>query len=370
MNHYKICVYAICKNEEQFVDRWMDAVSEADEVIVTDTGSTDDTVKKLRERGAVVYEENISPWRFDTARNVAMDHVPEDADICVSNDLDEVFEPGWRKKLESSWKPDQTRASYLFTFSTNPDGTPKKQFTMEKIHARHGYRWVHPVHEVLKYSGEKPEKNGWINGLVLNHYPDLSKPRTQYLPLLELSVKENPEDDRAAFWLGREYVFYKEYDKAIKMLKHHLTMPSATWAEERSASMRFIAHSYDAKGEKAEARSWLYRALAECPIVREPYVALAKAGYLEKNWPLCYAMAEKGLTITQSTGSYLVDPASWGYTLYDYCAISAYCLGMYEQSLEYAKKALKEDPSNERLKNNLKLIEYRLKKEHGEGVAS
>lgn len=141
MNKYKICVYAISKNEEQFVDRWMDAVSEADAVIVTDTGSTDHTVERLRERGAIVYEETISPWRFDTARNVALSHVPEDADICVSNDLDEVFEPGWRQKLEDLWKPEYTRARYLFTFACNPDGTPQKQYPMEKIHIRHGYRW-------------------------------------------------------------------------------------------------------------------------------------------------------------------------------------------------------------------------------------
>ena len=48
---YKICVYAICKNEEQFVDRFMDHVSNADVVIVVDTGSTDDTINKLKERG-------------------------------------------------------------------------------------------------------------------------------------------------------------------------------------------------------------------------------------------------------------------------------------------------------------------------------
>ncbi len=132
MNQYKICVYAISKNEEQFVDRWMDAVSEADAVIVTDTGSTDHTVERLRERGAIVYEETISPWRFDTARNVALSHVPEDMDICVSNDLDEVFESGWRQKLEELWRPEYTRARYLFTFAFNPDGTPQKQYPMEK----------------------------------------------------------------------------------------------------------------------------------------------------------------------------------------------------------------------------------------------
>ena len=52
MSQYKVWVYAICKNESQFVDRWMDSMSEADRVVVLDTGSEDDTVQRLRERGA------------------------------------------------------------------------------------------------------------------------------------------------------------------------------------------------------------------------------------------------------------------------------------------------------------------------------
>ena len=36
----KLVVYAICKDEAQFADRWMDSMSEADEVVVLDTGST------------------------------------------------------------------------------------------------------------------------------------------------------------------------------------------------------------------------------------------------------------------------------------------------------------------------------------------
>ena len=47
----KIVVYAICKNEESFVDRWMDSMAEADQVVVLDTGSTDATVQLLRARG-------------------------------------------------------------------------------------------------------------------------------------------------------------------------------------------------------------------------------------------------------------------------------------------------------------------------------
>ena len=84
----KIVVYAICKNESKFVDRWMNSMSEADLVVVLDTGSTDDTVERLRTRGAVVTGETVSPWRFDTARNRSLELVPEDTDICVCTDLD------------------------------------------------------------------------------------------------------------------------------------------------------------------------------------------------------------------------------------------------------------------------------------------
>lgn len=368
MNRYKVCVYAICKNEEKFVDRWMDAVGEADLVVVADTGSTDGTAARLRQRGAIVYQEKIDPWRFDTARNAAMDHIPEDVDICVSNDLDEIFHPGWRALLEAAWTPSATRARYLFTWSYNADGSPNKQFAMEKIHRRHNFRWVHPVHEVLAYTGEDPENVVWAHGMVLNHYPDLSKPRSQYLPLLELSARENPGDDRTAFWLGREYMYSGMHDKAIAELTRHLDLPGATWNEERAASMRCIAKCFQAKGDFAQAKQWLYRAIAECPGVREPYLDMARLSYLEQNWPLVYLMVDRTLKITQKSGSYLLEPESWGGVPYDLGAIAAYWLGLYPQSFDFAQKACALTPEDERLKKNLELIQVKLNENNKESV--
>ena len=57
MNKYKVCVYAISKNEEKFVDRWVNSMNEADEIFVLDTGSTDNTLKKLKELGVNVKKE-------------------------------------------------------------------------------------------------------------------------------------------------------------------------------------------------------------------------------------------------------------------------------------------------------------------------
>lgn len=356
MGRYNICVYAISKNEERFVDRWMDTVGEADEVIVTDTGSEDGTIEKLKARGAKVYVDIISPWRFDEARNRALSHVPEDVDICVSNDLDEVFEKGWREKLESTWTPECTRARYMFTWSYNSDGTPNKQYPMEKIHRRKDFKWVHPVHEVLEYTGIEPEKVTWVKGMVLNHYPDTSKPRSSYLPLLELATEENPQDDRNMFWLGREYMYYGKYDECIATLEMHLKLPSAQWDEERSASYGFMAEAYKAKGDIQQTKRFLYKAIAECPEVREPYLHMARFGYEHNDWLLVYCMVESALRIRKQTGSYLMEPDAWDYHLYDLGAIACYWIGMGDKAIEYADIAVSMEPGDERLKNNSELI--------------
>ena len=118
----RIAVYAICKNESQFVDRWMDSMSEADQVVVLDTGSTDDTVERLKKRGAQVTVELISPWRFDVARNRSLDLVSEDTDICVCTDLDEVFHTKIGVKLCSMAGGGVSRNLWNF-FRTAPAGT-------------------------------------------------------------------------------------------------------------------------------------------------------------------------------------------------------------------------------------------------------
>jgi glycosyltransferase involved in cell wall biosynthesis len=363
----KICVYAICKNEEAFVDRWMDAVSEADQVIVLDTGSTDQTVLRLRERGATVYEAKIDPWRFAVARNLALSYVPEDADICVSNDLDEVFSKGWRKHLEEAWTDTCTRCGYWFVWQHGSDRSIQKRFKQEKIHQRHFFKWVHPVHEVLSYDGTDPDNSIFVPNIYLHHYPDTNKSRGDYLALLKLSVQENPMDDRSWFWLGREYYFHKQYEQAIGTLRHHLTLPSACWDEERSASLRFIAKAYQAMEQPGEATPWLFRAAAECMDVREPWLDLAKDAYNRSDWTLCYFAAEKGMQIQTPKESYLQEVEAWNGKLEDLAAIASYHLGLYQKSEIFAKAALSFHPDDARLQNNLKIIMAK-EAEDGESV--
>ena len=361
MSEYKVAVYAICKNEEQFVDRWIDSMSEADAIYVTDTGSTDNTVQKLKDRGAIVNTVKLDVWRFDEARNISMSYIPEDFDICVSTDLDEVFEKGWRELLEKAWVKDvTTRFQYKYTWSFNDDGTPGVNFMGEKIHARHGFKWIHPVHEVLEYTGDRPDVYASDARIHLNHYPDDTKSRGQYLPLLELSVEEAPDDDRNVHYLGREYMFYQQWDKCIETLKRHLEMPKAKWPDERAASMRYIARAYRAKGDIQQSSNWLYRAIAEAPYLREGYVEMAHLAYAEENWAKAYHMIDEALKIAEPPKTYINEAFCWDYSLYDLGAIAAYNLGMYEKSLKFAVTALKMKPDDERLKANVESIKRKV----------
>lgn len=354
MKKYKVCVYAICKNEEKFVDRWVESMKEADGIYVLDTGSTDNTVEKLKKLGVNVSKKIIKPWRFDVARNESIKLIPEDCDICVCTDLDEVFKPGWRKELEKCWKNNTTRLRYIYNWSLDEFDNPIISFYYEKIHARHGFKWVLPVHEILEYDGE--EIYSISDNIILNHYPDSKKSRSSYLPLLELSIKENPNNDRTMHYLGREYMYYHRYNDAIDTLIKHINMESATWKDERCASMRFIGRCYKMLNRFNESRMWFQLAIKEAPYLRDPYVEMALLEYQLGNYSKVIFYCQEALQIKSHTKSYINEPFSWDHTIYDLISIAYFYKNDYEQSLLYIKKAIEISPNNKRLLNNLKLI--------------
>ncbi len=349
----KVCVYAICKNEEKFAKRWYDSMKEADKIFVLDTGSTDGSFDTLKELGAIVKREIITPWRFDEARNMSLDMIDKDADICVCTDLDEVFEEGWRDKVEKAWVNGTTRLGYTYNWSLDEEGNPLVSFDSDKIHARDGYRWTHPVHEVLSYDGV--EKRALDESIVLNHYPDRAKSRGSYLPLLELSVKEDPLDDRNTHYLGREYMYYERWNEAIDTLIHHLSLDRAVWKDERCASMRFIGRCYKHLNRSLEAEMWYKKAIDEAPHLKEPYSELALFYYDQGEYTKAIPLLLNTLKIKKGYKSYITEWFSTDFSVYDFLSICYYNTGDYDKALECVNKAL-EIKEDERVLNNKKLI--------------
>ena len=353
----KIYVYAIAKDEIKHIERFMASVAEADGVYVLDTGSRDGTAEALRSLGAHVTVKEIDPWRFDTARNESLALLPEDADICVCADLDEVLHPGWRAALERSWLPGTQQAECRYTWSFTPDGREGHVFYRQQIHARRGFRWKNAVHEVLSYEGSEPYRLVRAEGMQMDHFPDPGKSRAQYLPLLEQAVAEEPENDRNRHYLGREYMFHGRWAEAAATLKEHLALPTALWRDERCASMRFIARCETALGREEEALSWLLRACGEAPWLREPWVALCQWMYRRRDWEGVYFAAGRALDITARGENYISEAESWGALPWDLGSLGAYYTGRFDRAAEMAAEALRLCPEDERLRRNLALIQ-------------
>jgi len=341
----KIAVYAIAKNEEQFIERWAKSCEEADYRFILDTGSTDKTVELARSAGVEVTVASIGPWRFDDARNASLALLPDDIDICIALDIDEILVDGWRQEIEKI-KPETTRPRYQYTWSWSESGSPGLQYGGDKIHRRHGYRWKHPVHEVL-VADRIEEVQEWI-GLEIHHHPDDTKSRGQYFPLLELAVLEDPTNDRNQYYLAREYYFNKMYDKATNMFIKHLENPNSKWGPERAASCRYLA-----KCNPDSAEHWLVKANLEAPNRRESAVELSQYYYEQQNWEECLDWAKISLLAKEKPLDYLCEEFAWGALPYDLAAIASYNLGDKDSAYKYGATALELDPKNERLAKNM-----------------
>jgi tetratricopeptide (TPR) repeat protein len=342
----KIAIYTICRNEEKTVERWYESTRDADYHILTDTGSTDNTVELARSLGITVHQIALNPFRFDDARNASLNLVPADVDYCVALDADEVLAPGWREALEKAHEAGIDRPTYRRIEAFNEDGSVATEFNGFKVHRRFGIRWHYPIHEVPHWYSTEVEKSEFIQGFEVHHHQNKETSRAQYLPLLEMAVKENP-DARNLYYLGRELSYYKQFDRCAEILKQYLE--KSIFQQERSAACRILGQA-----EPDKAEDWFMKSIEEWPS-RESYLALANYYYLRKDWDECHLVAKAALDYDTKPMEFLAEAWAWGHMADDLVAVSAWQLGDFETALKHGVKALEISPNDERLQSN---VEY------------
>lgn len=283
----RIAAYMICKDEELFIERCLESLADVDEVVIGDTGSTDKTLELIqayadnRDYHPIVKLKklNVSPWRFDDARNAVLSYVSPDIDLCVSIDADEVLESenfigaireAWWNEL---WKGvEVTRFNHSFMTHWNwdkPEEAPNiSRHFHERVHARFNYRWVHPVHEKLVSDSEVAS---WCVDALMKQMPDNGKSRSSYGPMLEQAVKEDPTDWKLWSFLANERSQAGEIDGALSALneatKHGGDGVFIAW--RRAALFEF-------KGDFGNARQELQKAVELNPNLRESHVMQAE----------------------------------------------------------------------------------------------
>ncbi|MHB1313876.1 MAG: glycosyltransferase [Christensenellales bacterium] len=272
-------VYGIYKNEERSIDKFLNSVRAADEIVLCDTGSDDNTntiIRNFKDRDPAInlktYRIFVSPWRFDDARNAAMSLVSKDIDICISLDMDEYLMENWRDILDTRWDIKFTR--YYHKFKTLWSPSSFSAHWHDRIHARKGYIWRLPVHEILEY--KENETIGWIDNLWVYHEPDLKKSRASYLPMLEQSAKERPDVWKTWSFLASEYIGAGRYQDANDAIDKAFALSNS----DKGYLYKMKYHLYKQQGKHDMALCNLNNCILSMPERREPY--FEKAWYLHQ----------------------------------------------------------------------------------------
>ena len=344
----KIAVYAIAKNEILHCERWANATKGADYRIVADTGSTDGTQEKLKELGVIVHQIHLKPFRFDDARNAALNLVPEDADVCLILDMDEVPEDKFFEKVRKKWKLGADHGWVSIKTGGN-------QWERDRLHSRFGWRWKYPCHEVNLWYDSRPTKECDIRNAVIEHVPDDSKSRGQYLTLLELAVKEEPNDARMWTYMCREYFFYSKWQEVIDSANKKLECGG--WDVESAAVCRWAGEAAHQLGNSEDARNWYDKGREILPLQGEPRFAVAMDAYRKQEWQRCLDAAMDTLESTRSN-HYCHESAVWDWKAYDLAGIAAYNLKHINEAITFTIEALKANgPEQERIQRNLDFFE-------------
>ena len=342
----KICVYAIALNEAKHVERFCKSAADADYILIGDTGSTDNTKQLGVAWGADVVDITIKPWRFDHARNTVLALLP-DCDVCVSLDIDEVLTPGWREEIERLWKEDTTRMDYRYDWGKG------HIFNATKIHARHGYSWRYICHEMIYPDPRHTEVWARTEKLLIQHLPDDSKSRSNYLDLLLADNLEKPTDPRAQYYLARELGYTYNWAESAEKWEIYLKNPLATWCHERCYAQIKLSICYQNLGNTTQALEAARNATKEAEFIREPWVNLAEITQKQKKFAESFYAATMALSITERCYVYTSDESVWGSRTYDAAAIAAHYTGLNGLALEYGMMAHTLNPEDPRLKSNL-----------------
>lgn len=273
----KLIATIICKNEADHIEDCLRSVTEVDQVILCDTGSVDDTIaiaKRVRPEGLIVIER---PWtdHFAEARNAVMDEV-DYGNWCLIIDCDETVRAGTIEALRLAIKANPNANTLRFLCQAK--GDESKQHYMVRAHARvPSVRWQGRIHELLT-----EDSHIIADGCVLEYgysTAHASDP-DRALRLLLLDYQENPHDHRTLYYLAREWMYRRDYTKAIPLLQDRVQ--SIGFRAEAADAWLYLAQCYWKTHQGELARDAILKSLLLIPDCKETLEFMATVSFPEQ----------------------------------------------------------------------------------------
>ncbi len=215
----------IVKNEEKNLPACLESVKEAvDEIIVVDTGSTDNTVEVAKRFGAKVY---YFQWcdHFAKARNESLKHAT--CDYILWLDADDRMKKEDVKKLIELKKflnPQDKYAFYFQLVNEYKDGRQDRCFQIRMFPNSDQIRFKGRIHETVMADLKRLKiESKFLEPVIrIFHMGYREKNRSKLernLKLLLKALEEAPEEHIYYYYLGMTYSGLGETEKAKEYLK-------------------------------------------------------------------------------------------------------------------------------------------------------
>lgn len=255
----RLSLSMIVRNEQQFLEGCLLSVEGvADEIVIVDTGSTDETIAIARRHGARIFEQ---PWNgdFSQARNESLRHCRGEWVLYL--DADERLLPAQGDAILSLLRDASVSAYNVIVRNTItlPTGTSVQRMPYPRLFRKSpGVCFEGRVHEQL--AGSIEARGGMIRpcGIVIEHLGynqgfDLLKKKADRN--LQLLLESNRGDGYASYQVGNTCLMFQQFTEA----KEHF----ARALSSASLSHGLRAHVYNLMAE-AELRTGLPARAAEC----------------------------------------------------------------------------------------------------------
>jgi len=238
----KISVSMIVRNEEKMLRTALDSVKDADEIIICDTGSVDDTIAIAREYTDKVFTDYKWNDNFAEARNHAASKCTGDYIFII--DADEHLEEGAFKILREF----KGTAVNIRCISTK---TGQEHLSLRFYKNIPEIRWEGEVHNFLNVGADH---NTDIK-LWYDYSPSHEYDKDRSLRILENSLKNDPENQRNLYYVSHEYIIRNRTDEAKAVLEKYITLAGGVPSQELAdvhlilAKLKFDANNINATYE-------------------------------------------------------------------------------------------------------------------------
>jgi tetratricopeptide (TPR) repeat protein len=347
-----LCVAYMVKNESNNIEFSLNSVRTiADKIIVVDTGSTDDTIKKIQNWCDInkievkIYERPFVNFGYNRSELAVLTH--NEATYTLFLDADMLVELNNFNKQELKADQYDLLIHWVGTGFYNPLLVSNK-LSWHSIGVIHEYWYA----EHIKSRDKLPS-------LILNHdRHGPARPKgLNDLKLLEQGVIDEPNNARYHFYLANTLRDVGKYEEAIKIFSKRIEMGG--WVEEIFYSKYQIGYCFELLNELNKAKIAYLKAWEYRPSRAEPLYKLATICRKNGEYQQSYLFAEKGLEIPYPNDIIFVDKPTYEYGLLFELSIAAYWVGHYKKAIKLCKKLNKIQNIPEDVKiQNLKNIKF------------